>query len=423
MRQSVRAVLVLAMLLLATAAGGFGRVLAQESAANAASDLAAADVGNLTINAVRLTASHERARLIVDLSAPTQFAFVSLLDPIAIAIDVRAGVLSATDPMEVPEIGPIAEASIAQVGPDRVRTLLILRQPMQVQQAYVLKAIDGQPARLVVDMVPQSEADFVTKAEADKSSSAGDNGEPQLADNSNAPGTTESELGHRPLILIDPGHGGVDSGAVMGNGIFEKTITLAFAKKLQEILIASGRFDVALTRDDDRFVRLDQRVDIARENKASLFLSIHADAFEDPAIRGASIYTRDEQATDVLDKVLADGENHSAVLAGAVAEAPDAAAVDILVDLMRREMRRQAFLAARAVLDQLQASVPVRRFPLRRANFFVLQAPDVPSVLLELGFVSNDADARNLSSPEWRDRTAEAVARGIAQYFDDGGGT
>ncbi|MCB1518163.1 MAG: N-acetylmuramoyl-L-alanine amidase [Hyphomicrobiaceae bacterium] len=395
----------------------------EDNAVGAAQGLAAADVANIQINAVRLTASEERARLIVDLSAPTQFAFVSLLDPMSIAIDVRAGTMQLSEPLSTPQTGPIAEASISQVAADRVRTLLVLRSPMQVQQAYVLKAIDGQPARLVVDMVPRSEADFVAKAEADKANSTAQDGEPQLADNSNAPGTTEMEMAHRPLILIDPGHGGVDSGAVMANGIFEKTITLAFAKKLQEILIASGRFDVALTREDDHFVRLDERVDIARQNKASLFLSIHADAFDDHAIRGASIYTRDEQATDVLDKVLADGENHSAVLAGAVAEAPDAAAVDILVDLMRREMRRQAFKASTAIIDQLQASVPVRRFPLRRANFFVLQAPDVPSVLLELGFVSNDADARNLASPDWRDRTAEAVARGIAQYFDDGGGT
>lgn len=393
-----------------------------DSAADAASNVAAAPI-DIEINDIRLTATSERGRLIVDLSAPTQFSFVSLSDPIAIAVDVRATSLSSTPELQFPEDSIFSAALVEQVEGDRVRTLIELKVPAQVQQAYVLKAIDNQPARLVVDFVVDTEANFQARVQAARESVAVAATDAPLVDNSTSPGTTLSELELRPLILIDPGHGGVDAGAVMENGVLEKTLTLAFAKTLQEILIETGQFDVSLTREADVFLRLDERVEIARLNKASLFISIHADAFEDEAVRGASIYTRDEQATDVLDKVLAEQENMSDVLAGATAVVPDTAAVDLLVDLMRREMRRQAYLAASAIMNQVKPSIPVRPFPLRRANFFVLQAPDVPSVLLELGFVSNNQDARNLSSPEWRRRVAEAVARGIAQYFDDGGGT
>ena len=176
---------------------------------------------------------------------------------------------------------------------------------------------------------------------------------------------------------------------------------------------------MALTREDDSYLRLEERVELARSNKADLFVSLHADSFQQPEIRGASVYTRDENATDVLDKVLADNENASDVIAGfamPTTMAPEV--VDILLDLMRREMRVQSFMAAESIVHQLEPSVALRRFPVRQADFFVLQAPDVPSVLVELGFLSNASDIANLMQSDWRDRTAEAVARGISTYFD-----
>ena len=198
----------------------------------------------------------------------------------------------------------------------------------------------------------------------------------------------------------------------------EKDIVLAFTLRLQELLVESGRFDVALTREDDTYLRLEERVDLARTNKADIFLSIHADSFQQPEIRGASVYTRDENATDVLDKVLADNENKSDVIAGFAMPQMAPEVVDILLDLMRREMRVQSYMAAQSIVHQLEPSVALRRFPVRQADFFVLQAPDVPSVLIELGFLSNEGDIANLMQSDWRDRTAEAIARGISTYFD-----
>ncbi len=385
----------------------------------------AADSANASLPrvlAVRVSNGQGRARLIIDMEKVTPFSFVSLSDPLRIAVDVRSNGFPADLTGKPAGEGFVAKFALTSITADRVRTVLSLNVPAQVQQAYWLEAIDNQPARLVVDLIGDSAQNFTNRAELDLSASEQSQKAGGVLENKpNAPGTSQLVTQSRPLILIDPGHGGIDGGAKTPDGIEEKTLTLAFAKQLQKVLIASGRFDVALSRDDDRFMQLSERVQLARANNADLFISIHADTFADPAIRGASIYTRDEQATDVLDKVLADQENKADLLAGFVKPDTSDAVVGLLVDLMRREMRRQSYLAANSILEQLRPTIRVRRFPLRRAGFFVLQSPDVPSILLELGFLSNRADENNLISPSWRLAMSEAVARGIVAYFDRAG--
>lgn len=398
--------------------------LSQENASTPGNPVPGATTTDLpSVLAVRVTSTLQRARLIFDLSAETQFAFVSLAEPSRIAVDVRAarfvgdggGVASGT--------GLVSNYQMEQISPDRVRTYLALGGSAQVQQAYILEAFEGQPTRLVVDIIGANEESFLRKVAEDAraSDAVADsvaNAEEALAQASDAPGASQIQADSRPLILIDPGHGGIDGGAETDQGVREKEITLLFAQQLQAVLIASGRYDVALTRETDVAFWLEQRVQLARDNRADLLISIHADSFDDPAIRGASVYIRDEEATDVLDKVLAENENKADLLTGYVPDAEEPAVVNILVELMRREMRRQSFVAARAIVEQLKPSIRVRRFPLRRADFFVLQSPDVPAVLLELGFMSNSEDTQNLISPAWRKRVAEAVARGITSFFD-----
>lgn len=363
----------------------------------------------------RITATPERARLVIDLAARTEFAFVSLDDPQRLAIDVRAGTFSLQETEGVPAgEGVISGYEIEQAAPDRVRTTLTLSAPAQVQQAYVLDPFDGQPARLVVDIIPATAEEFAANVERDRVAS-----ETVGANSPSTPaGGSELPIATKPLVIIDPGHGGIDSGAETADGIKEKDIVLAFSLRLQELLVESGRFDVALTRETDTYLRLEERVALARSNKADLFISIHADSFQQPEIRGASVYTRNENATDVLDKVLAENENKSDVIAGFAMPQMSAEVVDILLDLMRREMRVQSFMAAQSIVHQLEPSVALRRFPVRQADFFVLQAPDIPSVLVELGFLSNASDIANLTQSDWRDRTGEAIARGISTYFD-----
>jgi N-acetylmuramoyl-L-alanine amidase len=186
---------------------------------------------------------------------------------------------------------------------------------------------------------------------------------------------------------------------------------------LRDLLVKSGQFDVALTRDDDTYLTLNERVNLARQNRADLFISLHADTFQQADIHGASIYTLDENATDILDKVLADGENRADIVAGYVKPDTKPAAVDVLVDLMRRQARQQAYLAAQDIVTAMQPSVALRRFPVRQADFFVLQSPDIPSMLIELGFMSNAADITNLESKDWRDRVVQAIGDGVTAYF------
>lgn len=365
----------------------------------------------------RVTTTEQRARLILDLSAPTEFAIASLDAPNRIAVDVRVAGLKFAVPADVAGSGVVASYTIDMAEAGRARTLLTLAQPAQVQQAYILDAVADQPARLVVDLILDTPEAFAAHVASDLAAAAANQGvAPQTA--STDPGTHAPIPETRPLVVIDPGHGGIDNGASAPNGVKEKDITLAFALQLQDVLMQSGRFDVALTREDDSFLRLEERVALARENKADIFISLHADTFQQKEIRGASVYTRDENATDVLDKVLAENENKSDIIAGFAMPEMTPAVVDILVDLMRRQMRRQSFLAAQSIIRQLDPSVTLRRFPVRQADFFVLQAPDVPSILVELGFLSNASDIANLQKDAWRDRVVDALARGIADYFD-----
>lgn len=375
---------------------------------------------------MRILNNAERARLIVDLSGMTEFATASLAEPDRIVVDLRAADLAA--PVGRTEAGEgligSYELSVAEEG--RVRATLFLNGPAQVQEAYLVQPVDTQPARLIVDLMPDSAVRFAHRVEDDfKKALARAKAEtesPAPLDGADTPAQPtpiiEEQSPVRPLIVIDPGHGGADGGAEAPNGVKEKDIVLTFARELRRLLVAMDRFDVAMTRDDDSFVRLEERVQLARANKADLFVSIHADAFLDPNVRGASIYVRDQRATDELDKVLADNENRSDLVAGFAPPDVDERVTSILVELMRRETRRQSYIIANDMLQAIGSNTTLRRFPLRKANFLVLQAPEVPSVLVELGFISNDADVANLTAGGWRDKTAEALASGISTYFD-----
>jgi len=433
--------------------------------------------------AARLSTTSERARLIVDLSDTTQFAMASLTDPDRIAIDIKAASVKVSGPFAVAGTGIVASYTVAMAEAGRARAELTLSQAAVVQQAYVLEKSGDQPARLVVDLIVTSELDFKAHAAADlansiartnpnlASASSGAAAPPDVPSASSllepppstpsveaetapppssasaaapAPASSSAALPappalsgpaaksaasnappslSKPLIVLDPGHGGVDAGASAPNGDREKDITLAFALKLRDALVQTGQFDVALTRDDDTYVSLNDRVTVARQNKADLLISLHADTFQAADVRGASIYTRDETATDILDKVLADGENRADIVAGYVKPPAPPAVVDILVELMRRQARQRAFLAAQDIVKAMEPNVALRRFPVRQADFFVLQAPDVPSMLIELGFLSNNDDIKNLENPDWRAKMVAAIAQGVRSYFVDLGST
>ncbi len=220
------------------------------------------------------------------------------------------------------------------------------------------------------------------------------------------------------LIVIDPGHGGVDPGAITAQGVYEKTIVLDTAKRLKALLSQNRQYKVVMTRETDIFVRLADRVQIARNAEADLFVSIHADALATHKVRGASVYTLSEQASDKEAELLAAKENNSDMIAGiGIGDETDELVKTILIDLAQRETTNKSVHFAKLLLPQLKSTGALLKNSHRYAGFRVLKAPDIPSVLVELGLLSNHTDARILTSSTGRQRLAVALKQAIEEYF------
>jgi len=218
-------------------------------------------------------------------------------------------------------------------------------------------------------------------------------------------------------VVIDPGHGGVDPGTTGLSGVYEKELTLAAAKELKRQLEASGRYEVVLTRDKDVFLPLSERVQIARNARAELFLSLHADSIANDSVVGSSVYTLSEKASDAAAAALAANENKADVIAGANLDGYSGEVADILIDLAQRETKSDSMKYARDLVDELDKSGRMLEHGSRAAGFAVLKAPDVPSVLLEMGYLSNPREERELRDPAYRSRLMAAVKRAIDVYF------
>lgn len=222
--------------------------------------------------------------------------------------------------------------------------------------------------------------------------------------------------GALPMVVIDPGHGGKDPGAIGVSGTYEKHVALATAEALRAQLLASGRYRVTLTRSRDVFIPLDGRVERAQAHRADLFVSMHADAIGDHDVHGASVYTLASTASDAQTAALARRENSADRYGGAFADQPPEVA-RILASLVRRETRLGSAEMARRVVSALHHDVALLPNPSRHAAFVVLKAADIPSVLVEMGFMSNPADEAALRRPEHRARVATAMKRAVDTYF------
>lgn len=215
-------------------------------------------------------------------------------------------------------------------------------------------------------------------------------------------------------VVLDPGHGGIDPGAERG-GLVEKDLMLRFARELKELLIRSGRFEVVMTRNADEFVSLERRVTVAHRARADVFISLHADALREGEARGGSIYTLSENASDAASRALAERHDRADMLAGIDLSGRDDVVADILIDLARMETRpRTERLAGTFRAAMKKAGLTLHPRPLRHAGFSVLKSPDIPSVLIEIGFLSSELDRLNLADPNWRLRMAAAIRDGLA---------
>jgi N-acetylmuramoyl-L-alanine amidase len=230
----------------------------------------------------------------------------------------------------------------------------------------------------------------------------------------------DNSVVRKPLIIIDPGHGGVDPGAHGINDTNEKNVTLALAKKLKATLESTGHYRVALTRDKDIFIKLRDRVTFARDREADLFISLHADSVgERSNVSGVSIYTLSEKASDAQTAKLAEQENKVDLIAGIDLSAEDQDVANILVDLAMRDTMNQSNFFANKVVEKLKAnSVRLLDRPHRSAGFAVLKAPDIPSVLVETGFMSNQKEVTLLNSDSHREKLAKAITSAVETYFD-----
>ena len=227
----------------------------------------------------------------------------------------------------------------------------------------------------------------------------------------------------KPVIVIDPGHGGIDPGASGINNISEKTLVLAVAQRLQTVLAKSGTFDVRMTRSSDVFISLDRRLKFSADQGADLFVSLHADSIAETnlaeGIRGATVYTLSERASDEQARKMAEKENASDLIAGL--QGVDQGGMDqvknILIDLMKRETSNFSADFSNVLVGRLKRSITMARDPQRSAAFKVLKQTHAPSVLVELGYMSNSRDQQEMATPVWQEKVSGAIAAAITVYF------
>jgi N-acetylmuramoyl-L-alanine amidase len=290
---------------------------------------------------------------------------------------------------------------------DRARIILDLAQPATVANVSV-RPVRGGFGELVVELKRVSREEFAALAREAAAKT-------QLP---SIPVERKAEGDSRRIVVIDPGHGGIDPGTQVA-AIAEKAVVLAFGLKLKEQLEAQGRYRVIMTRSDDTFISLNDRVRIARGVEANLFISIHADSLAQAQdVRGATIYTGSERASDAEAARLAAKENQADAVAGLDSSEDVQDVAGILMDLAKRETRSFSTIFARNLVEKLGGSVKMHKVPLRSAGFRVLTAPDVPSVLIELGYMSSPKDAELLNSEGWRTQAAAAVQQAVDHYFE-----
>jgi N-acetylmuramoyl-L-alanine amidase len=305
--------------------------------------------------------------------------------------------------------GLIASFRYGVFAPGRSRMVLDLAQPAVVARLEVATDADGI-AQLVLELVRTDRQAFRKAVEATEP-------EPEITTGSVAV-RPDRRPDQRPVIAIDAGHGGVDPGAIAATGAYEKDIVFGFADRLRGRLEASGRYRVVMTRAADVFVPLDERVRVARAAKADLFISIHADSISAaPHVRGLTVYTGSEQASDNESQRLAERENTADAAGGLHLDSAPSEVADILQDLILRETRSFSQRFARKLVGTVDPVMTLSKKPQRQAAFRVLRAPDVPSVLVELGYLSSKKDIDLLLSDSWRDRSTAAMTVAIDRFF------
>nr|WP_249729963.1 N-acetylmuramoyl-L-alanine amidase [Chelatococcus sp. YT9] len=381
-------------------------------------DAAARQANMVRATAVAVDARKDTARLTFTLSAGVEAKAFLLERPDRVIIDLPEVNFQLPKNAGRPPSGKghfIGSFRFGLFAPERSRVVIDLREPALVGRVETVPTASG--AELVIELNKATRAAY-RKAALRPMVDSGDGLPGQQPPDPPKAVTHGPKNEALPLVVIDPGHGGIDPGAQTSEGVLEKDVVFAFAQRLRDILEASGRYRVMMTRTTDTFIALGARTRVARQAGADLFISIHADTLgSGGGVRGATIYTGSDLATDLESARLADKENLADQIAGVeAAEDPDEI-VGILADLTKRETRTFSNSFAGNVIDSFRGTVLLNKNPHRSAGFRVLKAPDVPSVLVELGYLSSAKDAALLVSDEWQKSAASALNEAISRYF------
>ncbi len=361
-------------------------------------------------------------RLVLELSESADFSIFQLANPHRVVVDLPElkWVVGQGDASN--DVGLVRAVRSGLFQPGNTRIVVDLAKPSGIKNAFVLPSTGSTPFRFVLDLESVSLEKFLASVGQRQRMGS-------FAAVENKPNTSidrppvqasvaeRSSSGRKTVIVLDPGHGGVDPGAIGVSGIYEKVITLAAARELKARLEETGRYEVILTRDRDISLGLRERREIAHRAKADLFISLHADSIKNKKVRGLSVYTLSENASDKEAAALAEQENNADIIIGVDLSHETREVRHILVDLAQRESMNLATKLASKLIAQLQRDVKLLRNTHRFAGFAVLKSPDIPSVLIEMGYLSNREDERALKQTGYRKKLMAAVARGLDDHL------
>ena len=381
----------------------FFMVLALWAGATQAQDLSALARLDASRSFVR---NEGRGGLAIDLhlTQAVPYRVFTLDNPMRLVVDFREVDWGAGAPEAIFDATSASGVRFGLYRPGWSRMVVDLVTPMAVKTAGMVTDPSEGEATVQLRLVATSNQEFATRSGAPESAIWG---QPEIA---KVTVPIKRRTGDGPLVVVlDPGHGGIDPGA-QTDGVSEAQLMLAFARELKEVLTRAGGYQVVMTRNEDVFVPLETRVSIARAAGADVFISLHADALSEGHAAGATVYTLSETASDEASAKLAERHERGDLLAGVDLADQDDVIAGVLMDLARLETApRSGKLADQLVIGLQEALGKMHKRPRQSAGFSVLKAPDIPSVLIELGFLSSAADLENLSSPVWRGWAASGI--------------
>ena len=366
------------------------------------------------ITGVRIGDHGAMTRFVIEADEKLEFRIFTLASPYRVVIDLPEVAWRLLPGAGGTGRGLIEGFRFGLFAPGKSRVVIDMRAPVGIKRSFMLDPADGRGYRVVLDLTKVSRKTYMEQVKVVNRS----RDVAALAMRAPKGARPEKRRAGKRVIVIDPGHGGVDPGTTGYRGTREKNITLAVARAVKARLEAKGRYHVVLTRERDIFLRLRSRVEKARSAAADLFVSLHADALKNRRVRGAAVYTLSEVASDKEAAELAAKENKADVIAGVDLTHENPVVANILIDLAQRETMNYSARFATLLVTQLRRTGKTLRNAHRFAGFAVLKAPDIPSVLIEMGYLSNPKEERLLRQPAYQRKLADAIARAMDGYFE-----